>query len=95
MPEIESPVIHALLAAFTGRDAICVPVHRGRRGNPVLWGRNYFAEMMALAGDAGAKPLMARHANRLIEVEVATDSIFEDVDSPADLARLKQRGANR
>jgi CTP:molybdopterin cytidylyltransferase MocA len=51
--------------------------------------------MMALAGDAGAKPLMARHANRLIEVEVAADSIFEDVDSPADLARLKQRGANR
>jgi molybdenum cofactor cytidylyltransferase len=94
MPEIEIPVIHALLAAFTGPDAICVPVHRGRRGNPVLWGRKYFAEMMALTGDAGAKPLMARHANRLIEVEVATDSIFEDVDSPADLARLKQRGAN-
>ncbi|HWM31052.1 MAG TPA: nucleotidyltransferase family protein [Methyloceanibacter sp.] len=95
MPEIEIQVIDALLAAFTGRDAICVPVHRGRRGNPVLWGRNYFAEMIALTGDAGAKPLMARHANRLIEVEVEADSIFEDVDSPADLARLKQRGANR
>ena len=94
MPEIEIPVIHALLAAFTGPDAICVPVHRGRRGNPVLWGRNYFAEMMALIGDAGAKPLVARHANHLIEVEVATHSIFEDVDSPADLERLKQRGAN-
>lgn len=94
MPETGVSVIYALLAAFTGRDAICVPVHRGRRGNPVLWGRNYFAEMMALTGDAGAKPLMARHANRLIEVKVATDSIFEDVDSPADLARLKQRGAN-
>ena len=95
MPEIEIPVIHALLAAFTGPDAICVPVHRGRRGNPVLWGRKYFAEMMALTGDAGAKPLMARYTNSPIEVEVATDSIFEDVDSPADLARLKQRGANR
>jgi len=95
MPEIEIPVIHALLAAFTGPDAICVPVHRGRRGNPVLWGRKYFAEMMALTGDAGAKPLMARHTNSPIGVEVATDSIFEDVDSPADLARLKQRGANR
>ena len=95
MPEVEVPVVQALLAAFTGPVAICVPAHRGQRGNPVLWGRNYFADMMALTGDAGAKPLMARHANRLIEVEVATDSIFEDVDSPADLARLKQRGANR
>jgi molybdenum cofactor cytidylyltransferase len=95
MPEVEIPVIHALLAAFTGPAAICVPVHRGQRGNPVLWGSSYFAEMMSLTGDVGAKPLMARHANHLIEVEVATDSIFEDVDSPADLARLKQRGANR
>ena len=95
MPAVEIPVIHALLTAFTGPAAICVPVHRGQRGNPVLWGSSYFAEMMSLTGDVGAKPLMARHANHLIEVEVATDSIFEDVDSPADLARLNQSGTNR
>lgn len=95
MPEVEIPVIHALLAAFTGPAAICAPVHRGQRGNPVLWGSSYFAEMISLTGDVGAKPLMARHANHLIEVEVATDSIFEDVDSPADLARLNQSGTNR
>jgi CTP:molybdopterin cytidylyltransferase MocA len=36
---------------------------------------------------------MARHETHLIEVEVATDSIFEDVDAPEDLARLKRLGA--
>jgi molybdenum cofactor cytidylyltransferase len=95
MPEIEIPVIHALLAAFTGQNAICVPMHRGQRGNPVLWGRNYFAEMKALTGDSGAKPLMARHTPHLVEVDVATDSIFHDVDTPADLARLNQPAPNR
>ncbi len=89
MPEVEASVLAALMAAFTGASAICVPVRHGRRGNPVLWGRSYFAEMMRLHGDTGAKPLMARHEAQLIEVEIATDSIFEDVDAPEDLARLK------
>jgi molybdenum cofactor cytidylyltransferase len=89
MPEIEASVLTALMAAFTGASAICVPMRHGRRGNPVLWGRSYFAEMMRLTGDIGAKPLMVRHETQLIEVEVATDSIFEDVDTSEDLQRLK------
>jgi molybdenum cofactor cytidylyltransferase len=93
MPDIETSVLAALMAAFTGPAAICVPVRHERRGNPVLWGKAYFAEMMQLTGDSGAKPLMARHETHLIEVEVATDSIFEDVDAPEDLARLKRSGA--
>ena len=93
MPEIETSVLTALVAAFTDHAAICVPVRHGRRGNPVLWGSAYFAEMMQLTGDSGAKPLMARHEARLVEVEVATDAIFEDVDAPEDLARPKRSGA--
>ena len=92
MPEVEDSVLSALMAAFTGGSAICVPVRHGRKGNPVLWGSRYFPEMMELTGDAGAKPLMARHQAQLIEVEVATDSIFHDVDAPDDLARIRQAG---
>lgn len=88
MPGIEDAVLGALMAAFTGSDAICVPVHRARRGNPVLFGRRYFAEMMRISGDEGAKQLLARHKERVIEVEVGTDSIFVDIDTPVDLARV-------
>ena len=93
MPETEVGVLRALMAAFTDASAICVPVRHGRRGNPVLWGRRYFAEMMELTGDTGAKPLMARHEAKLVDVEVMTDSIFHDIDAPDDLMRLKQSGA--
>jgi molybdenum cofactor cytidylyltransferase len=93
MPEVESDVLRSLMASFTGATAICVPVRHGRRGNPVLWGSRYFPQMLDLTGDAGAKPLMARHEARLIEVEISTDSIFHDVDAPEDLARVRQSGA--
>jgi molybdenum cofactor cytidylyltransferase len=88
MPAIDAAVLDALTAAFTGRDAICVPVHQGRRGNPVLWGRSYFAEMTQLTGDFGAKSLITLHADRVTEVEVGSESIFADIDTPADLARV-------
>ena len=87
MPEVEVSVLTALIGGFTGPGTIAVPVHQGQRGNPVLWGSDYFAEMMTLTGDVGAKPLMARHQEHVIEVEVATDSIFADIDVPADLTR--------
>jgi molybdenum cofactor cytidylyltransferase len=92
MPEVEGSVLLALMASFTGESAICVPVRRGRRGNPVLWGRPYFPEMMELTGDVGAKPLMARYEAHLIDVQVSTDSIFHDVDSPEDLERISHPG---
>jgi molybdenum cofactor cytidylyltransferase len=93
MPGIDASVLEALMAAFAakGRDAICVPVRNAQRGNPVLWGAQYFQEMMTLSGDIGAKPLLARHKDHLIEVEVATDSIFEDIDALPDLERLRPK----
>lgn len=90
MPAIDGSVLDALMAAFAATDAICVPVHQGQRGNPILWGATYFAEMMTLTGDVGAKQLLARHEDRVIDVPVASSGIFADVDTPADLARLKQ-----
>lgn len=98
MPEIESADLETLMAAFAehGRQAICVPVRHGKRGNPVLWGAAYFAEMMSLSGDVGAKQLMARHQERVSEVAVGSDGILADVDTPSDLARLKTRiGSNQ
>jgi len=92
MPNVEAATLRSLIAVFTGAEAICVPVHQGRRGNPVLWGSRWFAEMMEISGDIGAKSLMARHNARVIEVEVATNSIFADVDTPADFALITPSG---
>jgi molybdenum cofactor cytidylyltransferase len=93
MPWVEVDVLWALIEAFcqTGTDAICVPVSKGRRGNPVLWGSAYFPEITTMSGDRGAKPLMAQHEGCVVEVEVMTESIFEDLDEPQDLEGLETR----
>jgi molybdenum cofactor cytidylyltransferase len=90
MPRLGPAEIDRLIAAFNpleGR-AICVPTHGGKRGNPVLWARRFFAEMQALSGDTGAKPLMERHADLLCEVAMPSDAVLLDLDTPEALAAL-------
>ncbi len=95
MPQIEAAHIDALIDAQAAhRDAIVVPVRAGRRGNPVLWPRRHFAALQTIAGDRGARELLAQHADEVVAVEMADDAIFADVDTPENLAALERAGAN-
>lgn len=84
MPLVGAAVLDRLIAAFARHGDVVVPAWRGRRGNPVLWDRWFFAEIAGLCGDTGARALLARHAARVREVEVQDESILVDFDtSPA------------
>jgi molybdenum cofactor cytidylyltransferase len=97
MPLVDTRQIDRLIAAFdpaAGR-AICVPVWHGKRGNPVLWARRFFAEMQAVAGDVGARHLIGEHDDSVHEVEMDSDAVLIDVDSPDALASLTAPGRER
>jgi len=84
MPRVTAAHVAALTTAFRP-GGICVPVCEGRRGNPVLLARRFFADMQGLTGDKGARGLIAQHAHAVIEVAVADDGILIDVDTPEGL----------
>jgi molybdenum cofactor cytidylyltransferase len=92
MPWVAGADIDRLIAAFSPGDgrAICAAAHRGQRGNPVLWGRQYFAAMRGLGGDAGARELLARFADAVCEVEIDNEGVLRDVDVPATLAECAE-----
>ena len=93
MPLIAGRDLDRLIAAFNpleGRAAV-VPTRRGQRGNPVLWSRQFFAEMMALSGDQGARRLIEEHADLVAEVEMESDGVLTDIDTPEALAQLRER----
>jgi molybdenum cofactor cytidylyltransferase len=92
MPLVTAAVLDRLIAAFNpveGR-AICVPTWNGKRGNPVLWDRRFFAAMADLAGDVGAKHLIGEHADLVAEVAMSDDAVLTDIDTPEALAALRQ-----
>lgn len=88
MPRVSAALIDRLIAAFDpveGR-SIVVPTWRGKRGNPVLWSRAFFAEMQGVAGDVGARHLIGEHAGAVVEVEAESDGTLVDIDTPEALA---------
>lgn len=95
MPRLRADHVERLIAAFepgAGR-AICVPTWQGKRGNPVLWARRFFADIEDVDGDVGAKHLIGAYAELVHEVEMPDSGVLIDVDSPealADLVRPKQ-----
>jgi molybdenum cofactor cytidylyltransferase len=93
MPLVTGRDLDRLIGAFNpleGR-AIIVPVRHGKRGNPVLWARRFFPEMAELAGDVGAKHLIGEYAELVCEVEMDSDGVLVDVDTPDALAALRDR----
>ena len=94
MPLIDAHLIDRLIEAFAPDrgNLIAVPVSDGRRGNPVLWSRRFFGELMTLDGDIGARHLIAGHGEAVAEVPVEGRGAFLDIDTPAGAGSASGRG---
>jgi molybdenum cofactor cytidylyltransferase len=92
MPLIDAGLIDRLIDGFAPDrgNLIVVPVSEGRRGNPVLWSRRFFKELMTLDGDIGARHLIAKHTEAVAEVPVDGEGAFLDIDTPQALEAAKR-----
>lgn len=86
-------IIRPLLAAFAqGSHGLVVPLCRGRRGHPLLVARRHFAETLTGLDDTGLRGLLRRHPEDVREVPVEHPGVLDDVDTPEDYQRLRERG---
>ena len=67
---------------------IVAAAHGGVRGNPCVFPSEFFPALCALEGDVGGSAVIRRHEDRLLLVELDPRELA-DVDTTADLARLK------
>jgi molybdenum cofactor cytidylyltransferase len=81
------------LSAPAEGHSICIPTHRTRRGNPVLWSAQHFPRLLKLSGDRGASVLFRDLADRILEVEMPDDAVLIDIDTEAALDAVRTRFA--
>jgi molybdenum cofactor cytidylyltransferase len=91
MPQVDASLIDRLIAAFDpDRGALIVmPTVEGRRGNPVLWSRRFFPDLMAIEGDVGARHFIGRYSEAVVEVPLEDKAALVDVDTPEALVGVK------
>lgn len=87
-PHLPPALLHEILATHRRTLApIVAPRHQGRRGNPVLFDRACFPELMAIRGDSGGRDLFQRYAGQVAWVEAGPEVLF-DLDRPPETGAL-------
>jgi molybdenum cofactor cytidylyltransferase len=91
MPQVDAALIDRLIGAIDPDKGalIAVPVIEGKRGNPVVWSRRFFPDLMTVEGDIGARYLIGRYAEAVAEVPVDGTAALTDVDTPEAFAAVK------
>jgi molybdenum cofactor cytidylyltransferase len=92
MPQVDAALIDRLLGAFDPDKGalVVVPSIEGKRGNPVVWSRRFFPDLMAVEGDVGARHLIGRYPEAVTELPLTGTAALTDVDTPEALAAVKK-----
>ena len=86
MPLVRPETLQAV-AAQLAEHPIAYAQHKGRRGHPVGFAAELFTELVTLAGDEGARRLVARYPSTAVELD--DPGVLIDIDTLDDLQRLR------
>jgi len=88
-PLIGAEAVARLIAAYRGGATVAVAAYHGQPRNPVLLAREHWPEVIATAtGDQGARTFLRTRHELVIVVECGDTGRPDDIDTPADLARI-------
>lgn len=92
MPQVDATLIDKLIGALDPDKGalVVVPTIDGKRGNPVVWSRRFFSDLMTVEGDIGARYLIGRYPEAVVEVPLSGTAALTDVDTPEALAAVKK-----
>ncbi len=89
-PLLSEKTLNSMIDSYIRtRSPIVAPKFHGRRGNPILFDRRLFRELQNLRGDRGAKSVVERHPDLLLEVPVEDEGVVLDIDTKEDYNRVK------
>jgi nicotine blue oxidoreductase len=93
-PFVGPEAVRAVLSAWQAGARLASASYAGRRGHPVLFGREHWpAVARSAVGDAGARAFLAEHADDIVLVACDGLATPRDLDTPADLAAVRATGS--
>jgi CTP:molybdopterin cytidylyltransferase MocA len=93
-PLVGPEAVARLIAAYRDGASVAVAAYDGQPRNPVLLAREHWAEVIATAaGDQGARTFLRTRPDVVTLVECGDTGRPDDIDTPADLARIKDEQA--
>ncbi len=79
-PLLSADGLRRLLAAYAPGEMVAAR-YGDHVGNPMIFDRRFFAELVALEGDRGGQQLLASHPDQVMEVDLP-QQMGKDIDRP-------------
>ncbi len=91
-PHVKLDTVRLLVDEYrrTGA-AVVVPSFAGRRGHPVVFGRQVFSELLQVSSSEGAKAVVRADNARVLHVTVEDPSVIESLNYPEEYRELLRR----
>lgn len=86
-------LVERFLAGIPG--SVLVPTHEGRRGNPIVLAWHHREEILAGGRNLGCRRLVEKNPHLVSTMEMETDHVVFDLDTPGDYDSLHDRLAGR
>ena len=89
-PLIPSEFYRKLLISYNNNmKSVTCPVYSGKRGNPVIFDRQVWPQLMRITGDQGGRKLINMLAQNNVDyVETEFSTVLKDIDTPDDYRSL-------
>lgn len=82
-PLIQRETVKAILTARKSTNApVIIPVFKGKRGHPVLFGSEVFDDIKSAPMDVGARSVVWKYANNVHEIIVDDQGIVLNINTP-------------
>jgi len=92
-PYLTPALVQEMIRRFyETKKRIIVPKFHGKRGHPVIFSRELFAELLSAPVDQGAKAVVNAHRADTLEVETEEAGIALDIDTPELYQQHVRRG---
>ena len=95
-PLVGAEAVARLIAAYRDGASVAVAAYDGQPRNPVLLAREHWPEVIETAtGDQGARTFLRTRPELVTFVECGDTGRPDDIDTPADLARITAAATER
>ena len=91
-PQIDNRVVSEVISAYAeGKGTIVIPSYHKQRGHPVLIDKMYWPELLDLPDGSAPRDVINKHGDAIYYVNVNTDSVLRDIDTPDDYQQERRR----
>lgn len=87
-PFVRSETI-SILMDNAREDGIAIPVYKGKRGHPSIFGKMFFEEILDAPLHIGARYVIRKHPDKIIEVNVDDPGILLNINTKEDLLKAR------